>query len=232
MSSSAFQDEAESDDHDETMSTLQLENENSIILPNFADRLVALGKTDNLTGRWFPYSYEVVIMIWTAFLVQQRASGERMGSSGGTGSIRLDGAGNDCDANLAEAASSTHRVAIACAPFLFEIIKQSLAGRLKTLYQKLRASRKDKCRCPPLAVLDETLQATLEQLITMITDACLDSRNFDSRDMRQLSIDVNDSIVKVRIPIGRGKENCLMCYPYNCFLTLFILVFEGHVCIP
>lgn len=205
MFSSAFQNEAESDEHDETMSTLHLENENCMILPNFADRLVALGKTDDLTGRWFPYSYEVIIMIWTAFLVQQRASGDRMGSSGGAGSTRLDGAGNDCDANLAEAASSTHRVVIACAPFLFEVIKQSLAGRVKTLSQKLRAG-KDKCRCPPLAVLDETLQATLEHLITMITDACLDSRNFDSRDMRQLSIDVNDSIVKVRSPEEEGKK--------------------------
>ena len=179
------------------MSTLHLENKNCIILPSYADRLVALKKVDNMKGRWFPYSYEVVIMIWTAFLVQQRASASRLGSAGGQGSRELRGASNDCNANLAEAASNTRRAAIACAPFLFEIIKQSLAGRVKSLARKLRAGN-DKFHCPPLAVLDETLQTTLENLITMVADACLDSRNFDSRDMRQLSIDVNDSIVKVR----------------------------------
>ena len=30
----------------------------------------------------------------------------------------------------------------------------------------------------------------------MVADACIDSRNFDSWDLRQMSIDVNDSIVR------------------------------------
>ena len=156
---------------------------------------MALGKSESQAGRWFPYSYEVVIMIWTSFLVQQQASGDRNSSSAGTSSVHPSGADNDSDATMAEAASNSHRVAIACAPLLFEVIKQSLAYRVKMLTQKLRAE-KDRCGCPPLAVLDDALQSTLERLISMITDACLDSRNFDSRDARQMSIDVNDSIVR------------------------------------
>jgi hypothetical protein len=35
----------------------------------------------------------------------------------------------------------------------------------------------------------------LEYVISMVADACLDSRNFDSWDLRQMSIDVNDAIV-------------------------------------
>lgn len=186
----------ENDENDDSMSTLQLENENCIILPNFTDRLVAIGKWENNDGRWFPYTYEVVIMIWTAFLVQQRASRVKMGSSAGTNGVQESGPGCDSNANLAEAASNTHRVAIACAPMLFEVIKQSLAYRVKVLTQKFRGEEKGKSQCMPLAVLDEALQATLERLISMITDACLDSRNFDSRDVRQMSIDVNDSIVR------------------------------------
>jgi hypothetical protein len=38
--------------------------------------------------------------------------------------------------------------------------------------------------------------ANLERLISMITDACLDSRNFDSWETRQTCIDVNDSIAR------------------------------------
>lgn len=34
------------------------------------------------------------------------------------------------------------------------------------------------------------------QVITMVADACIDSRNFDSMELRQMSIDVNDSIVR------------------------------------
>jgi hypothetical protein len=41
------------------------------------------------------------------------------------------------------------------------------------------------------------MMASLEQLIAIITDACLDSRNFDVYETLQNCVDVNDSIVCV-----------------------------------
>ena len=49
---------------------------------------------------------------------------------------------------------------------------------------------------PPLVTLDESLLSTLGDLISMLTDACIDSRNFDSWTFRQASFDVNDAIVR------------------------------------
>ena len=48
---------------------------------------------------------------------------------------------------------------------------------------------------PLLGTLDDALLASLEQIITLIMEACLDSRNFDLWETRQTCIDVNDSIV-------------------------------------
>jgi len=187
--------EPEADDHNDSMKTLELENDNCITLPNYADRLVALGKSGSNVGRWFPYTYEVVIMTWTAFLVQQRSTANRTGASTGpSNGFTTFGTNSESDVILAGVAASAQRSTIACAPLLFEIIKQSLAYRVKLIVEK-GYSGAEKCRCPPLAILDEGLQAALETLISIITDSCLDSRNFDSRDVRQMSIDVNDSIV-------------------------------------
>lgn len=178
------------------MPTLRLEDENCIQFPNYVDRLAALGKVDKDRGRWFPYTYEVVIMLWTAFLVQQRSSGVSSNSIDASGS----GTNKEADSPLAQAASGAHRVTVASAPLLFEVIKQSLGHRMKMLSREFRRGDKDKTdkksKCPPLAVLDDALQSTLEQLISVITDACIDSRNFDSRDVRQMSIDVNDTIIR------------------------------------
>lgn len=186
----------ESDDHDETMTTLELEFDNCIRLPNYIDRLMALAKSnDKKRGRWFPYTYEVIIMMWSAFLLQQRSSGDKGKGSTGASTIYSTEGTADMESNLKEAAAASHRVAIACAPLLFDVIKQSLGYRLKMLAREIRKAD-DKRKCAPLAVLDDTLQSTLEQLIAVITDACLDSRNFDSRDVRQMSIDVNDAIVR------------------------------------
>ena len=38
--------------------------------------------------------------------------------------------------------------------------------------------------------------AALEKLVTMLTDASVDSRNFDSFEYRKISIDVNDAVVR------------------------------------
>lgn len=194
----------ESDDHDESMSTLRLEDNNCIRLPNYLDRLVALGKSDEARGssRWYPYSYEVIIFLWVAFLNQQHGTGDKPSSteSGTGGASATKGASSGTsstgiDASLYEAALHSHRVTIAGAPLLFEVIKQSLGRRVKNLAKDMKR-RGTQCVTPPLVVLDDALQSSLEQLISMLTDACIDSRNFDSRDARQMSIDVNDTIIR------------------------------------
>jgi hypothetical protein len=97
--------------------------------------------------------------------------------------------------NLRDAASRSVGVAVASAPMLFEVIKKSLAYRVKTLFKEV-LWKKGLRIVPPLVALDETLMANLTQVISMVTDACIDSRNFDSWDLRQASIDVNDAIIR------------------------------------
>ena len=174
---------------DETMSALTPEKDISLKLPTFLDRLVSLGNGNGAKGRWFPFAYEIIIMQWVAILTDQRAS-----STDAASDDKNSSASRHNDGCLADAASRTGGVIVACAPVLFEIIKQSLGWRISSLYEE--AGRTGQLKdCPPLATLDERLLQCLEQLITMITDACLDSRNFDSWDTRQTCIDVNDSIV-------------------------------------
>ncbi|CAB9509212.1 expressed unknown protein [Seminavis robusta] len=188
----AKRDEDNNDDQDESMSTLELEEENCIHLPSYIDRLVVLGAapSEKASGRWFPYTYEVVICMWTAFLVQQRSKGNVPDANS------VKSAQADDNASLAAAASGCQRGTVACAPLLFEIIKQSLGFRVRCLMREIPEHNGLDQQCPPLVVLDDTLQSSLERLVSMVTDACLNSRNFDSRDVRQMSIDVNDSIVR------------------------------------
>lgn len=181
----------ESDDHNESMTTLELENSNCIRLLNYIDRLVTLAQSDKKVGRWFPFAYEVIIMMWSAFLQQQQKD-----RPGGMGTLQAARAADDIDTHLAEAASNAQRGCIACAPLLFEMIKQSLGYRVKIIKQEVQKAREEKTLPSLLAVLDDEMQSRLEDLISMLTDACLNSRNFDSRDLRQMSIDVNDSIVR------------------------------------
>jgi hypothetical protein len=168
------------------MGTLEKEIKLSIKLPNFVDRLAALGNPEVKTGRWFPYTYEVVIMQWVTILLEQQSF-----NMDPTRDSRNHDQATDGGEALAEAASRTSGAIIACAPVLFEVIKQSLGARVACLVRRLAG----KLDFPPLVTLDDALLANLEQLIAIITDACLDSRNFDSWETRQTCVDVNDSIV-------------------------------------
>lgn len=182
----------EKDEHvekfDESMGTLAQEAKLSLRLPSFIDRLSALGKGNTEYGRWFPYTYEIVIMLWVALLMEQQNlmldhTKEHIRQSKMT----------DEEEALADAASRTSGAVIACAPVLFQVIKQSLGSRVTNLGRRLPGRILEKY--PPLVTLDDVMLANLEQLIAIITDACLDSRNFDSWETRQTCIDVNDSIV-------------------------------------
>ena len=175
---------------DESMSTLSKEESTVIRLPSFVDRLELIGKSNESCPRWFPYMYEVIIMQWHALLLTQRRSAEQSSASFATGERVLIE-----NESLSQAAVRAIGVAVACAPLLFEVIKQSIGYRVATLFHA--ATAKNSMRtCPPLIALDETLSNKLEHLISMVTDACLDSRNFDSWELRIMSIDVNDSIVR------------------------------------
>lgn len=172
---------------DESMGTLKAETKLSIKLPSFVDRLAALGDTEVEEGRWFPFTYEVIILQWAAILVEQQNIMSGPNLEGSFQNQLTDGG-----EALADAASRTFGAIIACAPILFEIIKQSIGSRVMSLVQRI-PGRKDEL--PPLVTLDDTILANLEQLIAIITDACLDSRNFDSWETRQNCVDVHDSVV-------------------------------------
>jgi hypothetical protein len=96
--------------------------------------------------------------------------------------------------NLNKAAMRAIGVTVASAPMLFEVIKQSLGFRVKYLFDTV-LSKQDLRSTPPLVALDDALILSLLQIVSMLTDACIDSRNFDSWELRQMSIDVNDAII-------------------------------------
>jgi len=173
---------------DESMGTLSQENELILKLPSYSDRLATLGNSSVQNGRWFPYTYEVIIMQWAAILIEQQRSAIDLSKDG----EKKNQIAEENDA-ISDAASRTSGAIIACAPVLFEVIKQSLGARVTCLIR--RVTRKFHNGIPPLVTLDDDMLANLEQLIAMLTDACLDSRNFDSWETRQGCVDVNDSIV-------------------------------------
>ena len=170
---------------DDTMTMLNDEMEKASKIPNFVDRLLALDESKGMDQRWFPFAYEVIIMQWAVILSTQRAS-ERKNEN----AAPLD----DADGCLSEAASRTSGVVIACAPVLFELIKQSLGWRISNLFVRADGGTDNKMH-PALVIFDDAMQASMEQVVEMITDACLDSRNFDTWETRQTCIDVNDSII-------------------------------------
>ena len=171
-------------EHDESMTTLAQEISLSLKLPSFADRLISLGTSKSQNGRWFPYTYEIIIMQWATILVeQQRSTIDPNNANGVVLSERNDA--------VVDAASRTSGYIVTCAPVLFEIIKQSLGARVTSFVAQVNKNNV----YPPLVTLDDTMQANLEQLIATITDLCLDSRNFDTYETRLSCVDVNDSIV-------------------------------------
>jgi hypothetical protein len=182
---------------DATIPTLEKEKSSCVRLPNFADRLTLMGQTSQKNARWFPYAYEVIIMQWCAILVAQRRSTDTDASKDESQNVdsQYDDVAHPGSEELGQAAIRSSGVSVAAAPMLFEIIKQSLGFRILANFRE--ATRKKCGRLnPPLVVLDETLLLNLELAISMVTDACLDARNFDSWELRQMSIDVNDSIIR------------------------------------
>jgi hypothetical protein len=171
---------------DESMTTLSQEIELTLKLPNFADRLVSLGASKTQTGRWFPYTYEIIIMQWAAILMEQQRSTLDSNSN-------MDAASFEEKEAIQDAASRTTGYIVACAPVLFEVIKKSLGARVTSFIDQVKRETRD--TYPPLVTLDDAMLANLEHLIAMITDLCLDSRNFDTYETRLSCVDVNDSIV-------------------------------------
>ncbi len=181
--------EGQKNDFDESMTTLLEEKEISTKLPFFIDRLMACKESSIMSGRWFPFTYEVIIMQWAGLLDQQRKSESE--SCNQMPSQDFFGEGEN---QLADAASRASGVAIACAPALFEIIKQSLGWRIANVNRRLVVNGA-KASSTSLVILDETLMTHLERIIESITLACIDFRNFDAWETRQTCIDVNDSLV-------------------------------------
>lgn len=161
------------------MSTLRNEERSAIALPDFADRLIAIGKCGSEAARWFPYAYEAIIFQWAGILREQEVADRN---------ARRD-AQEEATAN---AAARTVGVAVAAAPMLYEIIKQSLAFRVARLFRSVATIRR-RNETPPLILLDGSLLSSLEQVVCRVTDACLDFKNFDSWDLRQTSIKVNNA---------------------------------------
>jgi len=111
---------------------------------------------------------------------------------------------------LSENATRAKGVTISCSPILFELVKKSLAERVRNLLlqrhrQHLRqpesisdvqlGSMKNREKLSSVVSLDEDLFKTLQILVRLITDASIDSRNLDSQSFRQTSSDVNDTLV-------------------------------------
>lgn len=181
--------------------SMKAESENAKKLPSYLDRILFLSKKEHVNGRWFPYVYEVIIFQWVAILTEQRRNAEKRQagdeSSNKKPSNDYTFEGNDGRTPLRDAAMRARGYAVSCSPVLLDLIKKSLGARLHNLMRQADASPTSKADGPPpLIRLDGVILSNLETLISMITDACIDSRNFDSREFQQTSIDVNDSIVR------------------------------------
>ena len=174
---------------DESMTTLSQEIGLRLKLPNFAERLASLGASKTMAGRWFPYTYEIIIKQWVAILMEQR--GQRRSRINPNEKRRERNP--DIDDAITGAAFNTNGYSVPCAPVLFEVIKQSLGARVTSFLNRVKG--KIDHRHPPLVILDGGMLGDLEELIVILTDLCLDSSNFDAWDTRSNCVDVNDSIV-------------------------------------
>ena len=134
-------------------------------LRDFSQR-ISIMKNDT-DGYWWPFIYEVVIYQWVALLVEQTQSGDKKDFSSPPTHPSF------IRSYLRESAKQVQGITIGGAPFLFEIIKKSLMCRVHGLFE----SGKIKGEHRPIS-LDTNLYNSLENLISMVTDACIDSRNF------------------------------------------------------
>lgn len=170
-------------------------------LPDFADRISAM--SDNGEQRWWPYVYEVILHQWVALLEEQTKKSDASTSKPEEEPTKnATGLSPIVVKYLSHAAKNARGATIRCAPFLLDIITQSLSWRVDVVYRERNNMQREaeelcsKYVVPPLVGLDETTIAAMEKLITMLTDASLDSRNFDSFEYRKISINVNDAVVR------------------------------------
>eukprot|EP00804_Cyclotella_cryptica_P022229 CCRYP_017931-RA/>CCRYP_017931-RA protein AED:0.02 eAED:0.02 QI:5792/1/1/1/0.8/0.81/11/115/2214 len=163
-------------------------------LPDFADRMNAM-KDNGKPLRWWPYVYEVIIYQWLALLIEQTKKEQKEISKSAVFSPIVV-------KYLSHAAKAARGATIRCAPYLLEIIKQSLSWRIDVVFRdrkkKMQSSNdsSNEMNVPQLVKLDAGILTALEKLVTLLTDASIDSRNFDSFEFRKISIDVNDAVVR------------------------------------
>ena len=169
-------------------------------LPDFADRISAM--SDDGEQRWWPYVYEVILHQWVALLEEQTKKSDASIKPEEEPTKSTTGLSPIVVKYLSQAAKNARGATIRCAPFLLDIITQSLSWRVDVLYRERKNTKLEEdelCSLhavPSLVGLDETTIAAMEKLITMLTDASLDSRNFDSFEYRKISINVNDAVVR------------------------------------
>jgi hypothetical protein len=180
----------------------------AINLPNFADRMSAMriGEDEKpCEKRWWPYVYEVIIYQWVALLDEQTRKGEGAGiksEEGKNEETNTSGLSPIVIKYLSHAAKAARGATIRCAPFLLDIIVQSLSWRVDCVFrrrvEKEPTLKETNCEhvVPPLVKLDDNIMSAIEKLITMLIDASIDSRNFDSFEYRKISVDVNDAVVR------------------------------------
>lgn len=176
----------------------------AILLPDFANRMSAM-KNDGVEKRWWPYVYEIIIHQWVALLEEQTKkgdSGSKKSEEAKHGDTNTSGLSPIVVKYLSHAAKAARGATIRCAPYLLEIIKQSLSWRVDCVFRGRKKYRPNLDETsyedivPPLVKLDENIMFKIEKLIKMLTDASVDSRNFDSFEYRKISIDVNDAVVR------------------------------------
>jgi len=176
----------------------------TVALPDFADRISAM-KDDGKPKRWWPYVYEIIIYQWVALLTEQTKQtkkSDKAGQKPDSSPSSPTGLSPIVVKYLSVAAKASRGATIRCATYLLEIIKQSLCWRVDSIFRE-RKNKKPSLdetsfedAVTPLVALDDNIFSALQKLITLLTDASLDSRNFDSFEFRKISIDVNDAVVR------------------------------------
>ena len=187
--------------HQRSMSSSETKPIEPVQLSDFADRISDM-KNNGDQIRWWPYVYEIILYQWVALLEEQTKKGDSKKSEDPKSPDPTVGLSPIVIKYLSHAAKAARGATIRCAPFLLEIIKQSLSWRVDCVFRERKKQKPSlsETRCDhivtPLIKLDESLMSAIEKLITMLTDASIDSRNFDSFEYRKISIDVNTAVVR------------------------------------
>ena len=117
--------------------------------------------------RWWPYVYEVIIYQWVALLDEQTRKGEGAGIKSDEGKneeINTSGLSPIVIKYLSHAAKAARGATIRCAPFLLDIIVQSLSWRIDCVFRRRREKEPnlEETNCedvvPPLVKLDDNIK--------------------------------------------------------------------------